>query len=416
MTDGTRLLLPVNWRNAFAFYARGLIVPGGMLTRCHKDLLELAPRHVPLLIGNVSESVADTCAPTPRDFPVILEIDGDVLVRGMKLNIGGTPASIAPAGVIPTNYVHRVHVRFERDRREFQVRRYRNVDTTRVAVSVTQPLFEGTGVSAETLRNWLRGLPEENTGEGESLVKRECAAGALMLVLASIPPEEGIVEDAGHILEKVLDCPKIADLCDLLPNVLAEVGWISVEDDHCLCAATLKVLMKMSGPEPPVPSEVVGEIRRLLVNSRLSDESLVSAYLDRILAINRGDVEFTSFRQTGGLRAAKGLLLFLLRSDPTAAKSWLEEDINADHQVVALAAIFAGIAHRSTGLPNRLRGGDTLKHLLSDWIASGTGGDDITLPQSPTAAIKLVRGTTSLVLTTGSEDGAVLARYNKNIN
>ena len=172
----------------------------------------------------------------------------------------------------------------------------------------------------------------------------------------------------------------------------------------------------MSGPEPPVPSEVLGEMRRLLANRNLSDARLVRAYLDRILAINRGDVEFTPFRQPGGLRAAKGLLLFLLRPDPAAAKSWLREDINAEHEVIALAAIFAGIAHRSTGLPSELRGSDTLQHLLYDWIASGVSSGDITLPHAPTPEVTLLREEASLVLTTSSEADAAVARYERKSN
>ena len=62
------------------------MAPGGMLARCHQDLLELAPQRLPLLIDEVSGSVAEACAPAPGDFPVILEIDSDVSVRGMELD------------------------------------------------------------------------------------------------------------------------------------------------------------------------------------------------------------------------------------------------------------------------------------------------------------------------------------------
>lgn len=411
MTEHVRLLLPVNWRNALAYYAQGLVVPGGMLTRCHKDLLELAPRRVPLLIDDVSGSVSKMCAPAPGDFPVILEIGGDVSVRGMELDLGGAPAAVAPAGVIPTSHISRIHVRSDKNREEFQARRYRNVDTSGLPVTVTGPLFKGNGASAEALSMWLRDLPDVDVIGWEGLVERQCAAGALMLVLASLPSETRIIESAGKLLENVLSCPETVDVGDLLSGVLAEIGWIGTEDDRSVFAAALQVLTKMSGPEPPVPSEVLAEMRRLLATRDLSDARLVRAYLDRILAINRGDVEFTPFRQLGGLRAAKGLLLFLLRPDPAAVKSWMKEDINAENEVIALAATFAGIAHRSTGLPSELRGSDALQHLLYDWIASGVNGGDITLPHTPTPAVTLLREAATLVLATGSEADAVVARY-----
>jgi hypothetical protein len=416
MTEDARLLLPVNWRNALAYYAQGLLVPAGMLARCHKDLLELAPRRLPLLINEVSGSVAEMCAPTPGDFPVILEIDGDVSVHRTALDLGGAPAAVAPAGVIPISHVSRVHVRSDKDQEEFQARRYGNVDTSTLPVTVTLPLFKGNGASAEILSIWLRGLPDVGAVGWEGLVKRQCTAGGLMLVFASLPPEEGILESAGRLLKKVLSCPDTVDMVDFLPDVLADVGWIGREDDHSVCAAALEILVKISGPEPPVPSEVLGGMRRLLAKRTLVDARLVRAYLDRILAINRGDVEFTSFRQLGGLRAAKGLLLFLLRPDPAAAKSWLREDINAEHEVIAMAATFAGIAHRSAGLPSELRGSDTLQHLLYDWISSGVGGDDIVLPHTPTPVVTLMRKATSLVLTADSDAGTVLARYDKESN
>jgi hypothetical protein len=413
MTEQGRLLLPVNWRNALAYYAQGLVVPGGKLARCHKDLLELIPQRLPLLIDDVSGSVAEMCAPTPGDFPVILEIDNDVSVRGAELNVGGIPVAAAPAGAIPISHVSRIHVRSDKDRDEFRARRYHNVDTSRLTVTITQSLFRGRGPSAEVLGSWLRGLPDAEGARWNGLVNRQCTAGALMLVLASMPPEAVIVEGAGKLLDRVLSCPGTIDMVDVLPDVLAEVGWIGTEDDHSICAAALEVLVKMSGPEPAVPSEVLVEMRRLLANRKLSDARLVRAYLDRILAINRGDVEFVPFRQPGGLRAAKGLLLFLLRPDPAAAKSWLEEDINAEHEVVALAATFSGIAHRTAGLSSELRGSDTLQHLLYDWIASGVNSRDVTLPHARSPGVMLHRKATSLVLATNGEADTVIARYQR---
>jgi hypothetical protein len=156
-------------------------------------------------------------------------------------------------------------------------------------------------------------------------------------------------------------------------------------------------------------------MRRLLANRYLSDARLVRDYLDRILAIDRGDVKFEPFRQHGGLRAAKGLLLFL-RPDPAAAKSWLTEDINAEYEIIALATIFAGTAHRSTGLPSELCGSDTLQRLLCNWIASGVNSGDITLPDTPTPEITLRRKAANLVLTTSSEGDAVLATYERESN
>jgi hypothetical protein len=353
------------------------------------------------------------CAPTPGDFPVILEIDTDLSVRGLELEVSGAPAAVAPAGVIPTSHVNRIHVQSDKDWDEFRARRYGNVDTSRLAMTISQSLFRGSGVSAEALSNWLQGLPDAGAIGWKSLVKRQCAAGALMLVLASLPPEAGILEGAGNLLEKIIGRPDTVDMVDLLPDALAEIGWIGMEDDHAVCQVAVEVLVKISGPEPPVPSEVLVEMRRMLANRNLSDARLVRAYLDRILAINRGDVEFTPFRHTGGLRAAKGLLLFLLRPDPAAVKSWLGEDINAEHEVIALTAIFAGIAHRSTGLPSELRGSDTLQHLLYDWIASGVSSSDITIPHVRTPAVTLLREATGAVPTTSSEADTAMARYER---
>jgi hypothetical protein len=408
MTEHVRLLLPVNWRNALAYYAQGLVVPREALTRYREDLLELAPRRLPLLTGRISRSVARMCASAPDDFPVALEVDSDVSVRGEELHIGGSRAAIAPAGVIPTSHVTRVHVRSDREREEFRARRYRNIDTEHLPVSVSQPLFGQDGVEAEPLSAWLRGLPHPGPFNQRDLIERQCASGALMLVLASVPPDSGVLEGAGKLLENVLGRSFPPSALTALSDALAEIGWISSGDDLSVCATALGILAEMSGPEPPVASEVLTRMREQLVNRDLSDVPLVTAYLDRILAINRGDVAFMPFRRRGGLRAAKGLLLFLLRPDPAAVRTWLDEDINAEAQVIALAAICAGTAHRSTGLPNELRGSDVLQHLLSDWTAKGVGGPDMGIPHSTAPVVRLERRATDLVLTT---DGVPAQRW-----
>ena len=102
--------------------------------------------------------------------------------------------------------------------------------------------------------------------------------------------------------------------------------------------------------------------------------------------------------------------------NPAAARSWLTEDINAEHEIIALTAIYAGIAHRSTGLPSELRGSDTLQHLLGDWIASGVNGDDIDLPHAPSPAVTLERRAANLVLATSGEADGVLASYESEPN
>jgi hypothetical protein len=408
MTEHVRLLLPVNWRNALAYYAQGLVIPREALGRYREDLLGLTPRRLPLLTGGISGSVARMCASGPDEFPVALEVGSDVSVRGEELDIGSSCAAVAPSGAIPTSHVTRIHVRSDREREEFRIRRYRNIDTEHLPVTVSQSLFGHGGVEAEPLSAWLRGLPQPAPLNQRDLIGRQCVSGALMLVLASVPPDPGVLESAGKLLENVVGRSVMPDALTALSDALAEIGWISSGDDLSICATALEILAEMSGPEPPVASEVLTRMREQVVNRNMSDKTLVMAYLDRMLAINRGDVAFTPFRRPGGLRAAKALLLFLLRPDPAAVGTWLDEDINAEAQVIALAAICAGIAHRSTGLPNELRGSEVLQHLLFDWTATGVGGPDIDIPHSTAPAVRLEHRGTDLVLTT---DGKPAQRW-----
>ena len=141
MAERVRLFLPVNWRNALEFYAHGLVLPREDLTKYHSDLLELAPRRLPLVADQISRSVTEICTPSAADFPVALEIDSELSVHGQEMNLGGLRAHSTPTGVIPVSHVNRVHVRSERDREEFQVRRYRNVDTGRLTATVSSSLF-----------------------------------------------------------------------------------------------------------------------------------------------------------------------------------------------------------------------------------------------------------------------------------
>ena len=346
------------------------------------------------------------CATTPGDFPVILEIDPHVFVRGPELHIDGLLAAVSPVGVIPTRRVNRIHTRSQRDSDEFQARRYRNIDTRHVRVEVTPILFSGTGPSGETLSTWLRGLPPVDALKSHDFVTRECVAGGLMLMLSSLPPEVPIVDQAGKLLERMISRKGTVEYVSLLADTLADVGWIGPADDHSICFAALEALIKMSGPEDPVPSGLIAEMRGRLATRDLSDEPLVTSYLERILAVTRGDAEFISFRQAGGLRAAKALLLFLLRPAPEAVRGWLREDLNAEVEIFALATIFAGIAYRSTGLPSELRGSEPLQHILYDWIASAVNHGDIISPRARTLSVKLLQDPTGPALTAG-ETGAI---------
>jgi hypothetical protein len=241
-------------------------------------------------------------------------------------------------------------------------------------------MFYGDGVPAGLLSTWLRSLPGPDHFERRIIAERQCTAGALMLVLTSLPNQSAVVQGARKLLESVLTDENTINALCVLSEALAEIGWISSGDDQAICATAFDVIAQMSGPEPPVVSNVLTNMKEL-----------VAAYLDRILAINRADIAFTSFRQLGGLRAAKGLLLFLLRSDPSSVRTWLNEGINAEPEVIALAAVFAGIAHRSTGLPSELRGSDVLQHSLFDWIAAGVNGSDIGLPHAAASVMRLER-------------------------
>jgi hypothetical protein len=391
MTEHTRLLLPVNWRNALAYYAQGLVVPCEALAKYREDPLELAPRRLPLITDKISPSVAEMCAALPNDFPVVLEIGSDISVRGDELDFGGARAAVAPVGVIPISHVSRIHVRSHQDEEEFRARRYRNINAEYLPVIVSQALFSGNGVPAESLSTWLRSLPDPGPFKWRTVAEWQSVAGALMLIFASFPDQPGILKDAGKLLESVLTNANTVDVLCVLSEALTEIGWISSGDDLAVCAAALDVLMQMSGPAPPMASEVLTKMKGLLAERDLSDRRLVTAHLDRILAINRADIAFTPFRQPGGLRAAKGLLLFLLRSDPSSIRTWSDEGINAEDEVIALAAVFAGIAHRSTGLPDELRGPDVLQHSLFDWVAAGVNSSDIGLPHSPAVVMRLER-------------------------
>jgi hypothetical protein len=399
MTERNRLLLPVNWRNALAYYAQGLAVPSAVLTRHRQDLLELAPRRLPLVRGWISRSVAEVCGPMTGDFPVALEIDTDLSVRGEELDLDGTRVAVAPIGVIPTSHVSRIHVRSDRDRKEFLARRYRNIDTERLPVTVGQAVFNGEGVQAEPLSTWLLGLPNPNPFELRDLVELQCVAGALMLILAAIPYQTDVLEGAGRLFENVLGRPRTGEVLGVLSGTLADIGWSAQGDDLAICAAAIEILAEMSAPEPPVASEVLTKMRALLAGRDLSDAGFVSTHLDRILAIDRGDAAFTQFRHRGGLRAAKGLLLFLLRPDPTAVRTWLDENINAEAETIALAAVFSGVAYRSTGLPPELRGSDAVQHLLFDWIASGVNSPDVNIRHSIAPVVVPGRRGGDIVLT-----------------
>jgi hypothetical protein len=80
------------------------------------------------------------------------------------------------------------------------------------------------------------------------------------------------------------------------------------------------------------------------------------------------------------LRSFRALLLLLLRPHPTGVLSWASEDVNAEPEVLLLAAAMIGVAASSRHLPSSLHVSDQYSCLILRWATTVPGLDQVSAP------------------------------------
>lgn len=384
-------LLPVDHRNMRAFYSRGLVAPRNLLDKYRSDLLQLAPSQLLFVADRISPALADGTSVERDGIPVLLEIADEHFIGPEPVPVGNSFVRLLPE-TVPVGWIDAIHVRSEDEAREIRARDYRNIDASMLPIRVSADLFEADSPTFEELVAVLESVDTSEGPDNANIVPRECVAGALQLLLDGLPPHPGILSQSAEVLSTLLKDGKKGPIA-ALTDALISVGWLIEPDDVVIFGNIAEAVVEQSGPQPPVGGELVRALQARLDMVGLSAPEAAESYLRSIGEILRGDREMVPFKQHGGLRSLKALLLFLLRSDPNATKSWFAEDVNMEDSVGALALLWTGMSARMAGVPVGQRGTSALTTLLQEWVASvgaspllrsaETSGQVVLLPGRP---------------------------------
>jgi hypothetical protein len=360
MTDYRYLV--VDRRNLFYWMSRGLIVPRSLMEKYRPDALDATPNALPV----TSEAAAGPLI-GPAEYPVCVELAPQVAVVSKA---AADATTIRARGALSVRRVARVHVPTSGDADEIRAREYRGFDAGKLDIVVTPALFEARDAGADQ--------PDVATGNGKSpddrnLKRREAVAGAVMSMFS------GHTNALNFPIEWLTNNETEDPVRSLVLTVKSS-GLISRPDDVELLQATLAAIYDQSEQGDIVASTLLAQVAASVADSQVAG---VNKHLERILELTRGADELKPFRGHGGLLTTKALLLYLLRPDPEAVRSWSDEDLNAETEVLQLSRLLAGFASRYSGLPSSLRGGASADALL-DWTARGVQPSDFVISAEPT--------------------------------
>jgi hypothetical protein len=362
--------LAADRRNLFSWLSRGLIVPRALMDKYRPDALDAAANTLPVAseaaVGRLGESA---------EYPVAVELAPEVGVS----SVGDSDlAVLLTRGALSARRIARVHVPTSAAADEMRARAYRGFDAGALDIQVSPTLFAVQGLGPE----WPPIVSDTyNPPDDRVLKRREAVAGAVMSMSSGRP-------QAPSFPDQFLTQNEADDPVRSLVQAAQAAGVVTRQDDVELLHGTLVAIYDQSADGDIVASALLARIAGTVTESRVAG---LGRHLDRILELSRGQDELKPFKTHGGLLTTKALLLYLLRPDPEAVRSWSDEDLNAEQEVLQLSGLLAGFASRYGGLPSSLRGGDRADELL-DWVARGLQPSDFTLSvdttqqaQTPTA-------------------------------
>ena len=426
--DVQPIVFLTNRYNLLEILAAGAITPREGYSKYYEDLLALAPGRVPLVRGPLSKALCELVMGGETDvFPVAIEIApeslsgiskgmdklGALLVRApsgeLTKNASSNDATImalAPAQTIPLTAVIRAHFRSDGERREHERRSYENVPMNLVPLEVTPSLFHdgARGLSVdENIVPWLESLPAVAGGQAERFERADRIAGALTMVLSTLPGRGEHFEKAAALLNGAVhgNAPGQAtpgakrkssktatkrsgspgpSRRPVLPDWLATLtmgGDVSNADlETRLFHAALTVLTGITRSSGWRPVEILGAVDKKMREGKLSkaEENTLTPIIAGMRAILRNERELQPFKADTGLEVAKALLLVLLRPDPVKFGTWSRSEYAITDSVWSTAAALVGALAGFKRLPIQLRN-EALVSYFGERSAAELNGD-----------------------------------------
>jgi hypothetical protein len=359
--------LLTNRHNLIGMATQGLVCPRWGLAKYYDDLLERTKGHLPLFKEGCSPELCTAVSASGREsYPVLVELavtSGNAQVVQMS---GGTTLRFLD-GALPFTSVEMVHFRSLRELEEFRVRTFENFDPGALAATVSEELFSATSSTIGDFEGMCRNIAAKSL-TFEDLIVADSILGGLLAAVTFQPADPRIlkrtVEGLGRVFEGVVASgPSLTDFAAFLSRAI--LGSVP-SDELSLFTAATGVISRRGGVLDLDPIELLDGITSAVREGEggSSPEASVEANLAKVRAVVIGDQPLVPFRDGSGLKAAKGLLLFLLRPDPAEVLTWTDEEVGPDTRVRVLSAVYSGLARGFQRYPTSLRGGVSLARLF----------------------------------------------------
>lgn len=368
--DAAGPLVLTNAANLSYFLSLGYIGPYesfGPDDKYYGDFLDAAPGRIPLFRGPLNRDLIDHVRRDSRNAarPVVLELRPDALPLGEvpTLDTDGHPveapaadlnASVAaPPLVLPFAAVRRVIFLSEEDRDEvmLNINGLGNVPPIEAdSVSVSQGVIGDTGLGLKAVLPWLGDLDDPQALTWQAFHQLDRTAGAVTLTAYARPDLEE------SLLAFLLPEPSDFELPDWLMFATGDAAdEVDTDPDALTFAAAVSVL-RASSPGAWRPREVLEDVWTRLAESDLPKGELddLEKAINKIRGILTNEIEFAGSTSTR-YPALQGLMLFLIRHEPTPLLQWDPEETRAGADAHLAAAAYAGLFHGHAKLPLTLR-------------------------------------------------------------
>ncbi len=368
--------VPANRNNVVGMFALGLLCSShGLARKYYRDPLGDFGGYLPLLESNVFVNVWQDHEPAdPGAFRVILELNTGS--NGLMDEPGDAGIVLLP-GVLPTTVVERLHFHTETDRSEFAARSYDNFDASAIPTTVSPELFttdsDNDTTATPTVVHELPGAPPD----ASAFDSIDALAGAIAFIAAAGPINSGSSKRVTRLLETYRKSTVVQGIEWFLDQFMELAPSMASNDANWLIARAALEGARSRYPEvAAAPRALLDSVRSRIEAEPTTPETLMelTGALDFIDQILSGQQTLVPFRTDGGLPAARGLLLHLLRPRPEQAAALIPDEHNAGTDALLLSFALSGIGSGYRRLPLDLRGGEAFSGYITSCMADQLNG------------------------------------------
>lgn len=369
---------PTNVLNLRSILASGLLRPRNGLRKYYPDFLGRAPGGLPLVAAGLTvAAIGVMTADSPGAVPCLLELDH---VRLKNLLASRTPGGLPfgkfskariegwlwVPGIVPITAVRAIHFPSESEAEDFQLRKLADVPLDLVPIVPSPQLF------GQLRAGHLTWGEAPDTTPADAYEEAEALAGGLACLRAFLPSERKWLQSYAALLDTNPKALPLEVWLAQLPDVTPKApGWeftlftifasllIGERPGDGFDVVGLVDALEQRGRDDQLPAEIQTAIADWCAKSRaiLCNEQPLPALTDPVAPKLRS-------------RWTRAMLLFLLRPEIDRLRQAERSSLRPGREVLALAALLAGMYEKHERLDADLKGDRALLCYLADWKAA----------------------------------------------